>query len=280
MHSMTGYGRAQLDWQGRSIALEVSSVNRRNLEITTSLPREWQSMDRVIGDCIRGRFARGKFHVQLQVRRDESAGAAWDAAGIQKQFEALRDIVEANGEQLVTDGNFWLRLAANAQENESEPDWEKAWAAIEPVLNEALDALGTMRLTEGKALADDIRARLDQLDGWRGEIAELAKESPVNYREVLMERLKKANLELDPDDERVLKEIAIFADRCDVEEELTRLSSHLSQFREAIEASEPIGRKMDFMCQEINREVNTIGSKANNLEITRLVIDCKNELER
>ncbi|WP_309385966.1 YicC/YloC family endoribonuclease [Cerasicoccus frondis] len=277
MNSMTGYGRAQVECLGRLVSLEISSVNRRNLELTSSLPREWQGMERVIAEQVRGRFQRGKFHVQLQLRALSGPEAEWDAGVIQQRFKELQKIA---GQNLTTDASFWLRLAAYTQDNQADIDWEDAWNIIAGTLGEALDSLAQMRATEGQALADDIRQRLERMEAWRVEIAGLSGKSVEYYRETLMERLKKAGLELELDDERVLKEISIFADRCDVEEELTRLASHLMQFQDALGSEEQIGRKLDFMCQEINREVNTIGSKANNLEITRLVIECKNELER
>lgn len=274
---MTGYGRAQVECLGRLASLEISSVNRRNLELTSSLPREWQGMERVIAEQVRGRFSRGKFHIQLQLRALSGPETEWDAKIIQDRFKELQKIAGGN---LQADASFWLRLAAYTQENQVDIDWEEAWNVIAGTLSEALDSLAQMRAAEGEAMAEDIRQRLEQMENWRTEISGLAVKSVEYYRETLMERLKKAGLELELEDERVLKEISIFADRCDVEEELTRLASHLTQFHEIMKSGESIGRKLDFMCQEINREVNTIGSKANNLEITRLVIECKNELER
>ncbi|MEO0795918.1 MAG: YicC/YloC family endoribonuclease [Verrucomicrobiota bacterium] len=277
---MTGYGRAQLQFGGRLISLEISSVNRRNLELSSSMPREWQSMERVIAERLSSRFARGKFHLQIQVKSGDSAKADWDVEGVKARYDALVEIAEACGQSLTADGSFWLRLAQDAQDNQDEQDWEDIWEQLEPVLDEALNALSEMRADEGTALAKDLRQRLEILEERQKEIAQLSASTVPNYRELLLERLKKAKLEIDLEDERVLKEIAIFSDRCDIEEELTRLSSHLQQFHRTLESTEPIGRKMDFLCQEINREVNTVGSKANNLEITRHVIECKNELER
>lgn len=235
-------------------------------------------MERVIGELIRERFARGKFHVQLQLRSISGPENEWDAIAIQKRYKELKKIA---GQDLSADAGFWLQLAAYTQDNQQDIDWEEAWNALSATVNEALDSLAQMRADEGLALAKDISQRLALLESWRGEIAALAPKSVQYYRETLMERLKKAGFEeINLNDERVLKEIAIFADKADIEEELTRLSSHLTQFYAVLESEGSIGRKLDFLCQEINREVNTIGSKANNLEITRLVIECKNELER
>jgi len=278
MNSMTGYGRAQAECLGKLVSLEISSVNRRNLELTASLPREWQGMERVIGELVRGRFARGKFHIQMQLRSLSGPESAWDAEIIQQRFKELKKIA---GQDLTADASFWLRLAAYTQETQADIDWEDAWNVLAATVGEALDSLADMRAKEGHALLEDCNQRLDKLESWRGEIAALAPKSVEHYREALIERLKKAGFEeINLEDERVLKEIAIFADKADIEEEITRLASHLTQFHTVMDSGEPVGRKLDFLCQEINREVNTIGSKANNLEITRLVIECKNELER
>ena len=137
-----------------------------------------------------------------------------------------------------------------------------------------------MREKEGAALQADLTLRITELDSIRAGIAGHAEGTTGNYRDALLERLGQLGLELDTSDERVLKEVALFADRCDISEEITRLSSHFEQFNELLSSQEAVGRKMDFLCQEIHREFNTIGSKANHIEITRAVIDGKNELER
>jgi uncharacterized protein (TIGR00255 family) len=159
---------------------------------------------------------------------------------------------------------------------------------VRPVLAEATDAalkdFLAMRAREGGALAADLASRTALLQQIVTQVKERVRSTAPNYRELLLGRLRQANLEIDLDDERVLKEIAIFADRVDTSEEVTRLESHLQQFADTVEAArtgdEPVGRKLEFILQEINREFNTIGSKANNLEVTRLVIDAKNEVER
>ena len=137
-----------------------------------------------------------------------------------------------------------------------------------------------MRLQEGAALAEDLRERIAELEAFRKQIEKNASGSTQRYRNALLERLKQLDLELDISDERVLKEVAIYADRSDISEETTRLSSHFEQFLGFLSADEATGRKMDFLCQEIHREFNTTGSKSNDIEITRLVIEGKNALER
>jgi uncharacterized protein (TIGR00255 family) len=166
------------------------------------------------------------------------------------------------------------------RENPQQPNWDEYWKDIEAPFENALASIDEMRKTEGASLKEDFLRRLDLLEKYIIEIKLLSKDTPVNYQDQLMQRLRGMKLELNHDDERVLKEVALFCDKIDISEESTRLDSHIGQFRDTVNSSENNGRKMDFMCQELGREINTIGSKANNFEISKLVIDFKNELER
>jgi uncharacterized protein (TIGR00255 family) len=161
-----------------------------------------------------------------------------------------------------------------------EIDTEEAWQAIEPALLAALAGLTMMRETEGSHLKTDFLARLDTLGSFAGKIASEAPARPARQRELLAKRLREAGLDLDPADERVAKELALFADRCDVSEELTRLDSHFSKFREYLEATDAPGRALDFLCQEMFREFNTIGAKANDAGIAQTIVEAKTELEK
>jgi len=165
MNSMTGYGRAQVDWRDRSITVEVSSVNRRNLEVSVSLPREWQTIERVIGETIRARFSRGKFHVQTQVSWGQGGTSLLDKEAVLRGYREIKAVAEAAGESFSPDGVFWLRLINFSEGNQPEPAWEEAGEAVEGALIEALDALAQMRLDEGSALAADLRQRLQTLPG-------------------------------------------------------------------------------------------------------------------
>jgi len=159
-------------------------------------------------------------------------------------------------------------------------DPEAAWLAIEPALEEALAQVLETRAAEGSDLAKDLSTRLDILEQLKNTIAELAPARPQHYRETLFKRLRDAGLDLNLDDERVIREIGLFADRCDISEETTRLDSHIRRFREYLEGSEPAGRPLDFLCQEIHREFNTIGSKASDADIAQNVVAAKTELEK
>jgi uncharacterized protein (TIGR00255 family) len=160
------------------------------------------------------------------------------------------------------------------------PDWRELETTLKTAFDAALNDLNSMRGREGEALAKDLLARLEELELLRKATAEHAKETVALHREALLQRLKQLDLQFDLEDERLLKELALFADRSDISEELTRLDAHFQQFREFIESNNPSGRKMDFLCQEIHREFNTTGSKSSQIEITRTVIESKNALER
>lgn len=281
MKSMTGYGRGSAHDDRLEVTIEINSVNRKSLDIYTSLPRDWQAMEKSIADVSRTYLKRGKVNVAVQVKElNNTAGLSWDDEVVGSTIKGLKELSDKQGVPFEPDANFLLRVITLVGGSNDLPSWEDSWPTVEKALKEALEQISVMRKEEGAALYKDIEMRLKQLQSWEAEIIEQSKDTVPNYRELLFQRLQKANLELDLDDERVLKEISLFADRCDIAEELTRLDSHFEQFFKTIKEEAAVGRKLDFLCQEINREVNTVGSKANNIEITRRVIDCKNELER
>jgi uncharacterized protein (TIGR00255 family) len=164
----------------------------------------------------------------------------------------------------------------------AEPTWnaESVWPSVETALNKALGQLVKMREKEGRFLAEDLTRRLETIAAGAAQVRRLAPETSKRYREQLRARVKEAGLEVPLDDERLVKEVIFFADRCDITEELTRLESHLQQFRDCLKSTEPVGRTLDFLSQEMNRELNTIGSKANAVEISQIVVTLKAELEK
>lgn len=281
MKSMTGYGQGTAHNDTLEVTIEINSVNRKSLDIYTALPRDWQAMEKAIIDCSRNYLQRGKVNIAIQVKDlTNAAGLSWDDDVVGETMKHLKAFAAEQNVPFEPDANFLLRVITVVGGSTQLPSWDASWPVVEEVLKEALEQLSTMRAKEGTALYKDIESRLKQMEAWVAEITEASQTTVEHYRELLFQRLQKAKLELDLEDERVLKEISLFADRCDITEELTRLSSHFEQFYQTIKSDAAVGRKLDFMCQEINREVNTIGSKANNIEITRRVIDCKNELER
>jgi len=277
---MTGYGRATAALGTQTLTVQVNSVNRKGLDLTMKLPDEWQSFEAAIGDAVRKAAMRGKIHVSVEVEGSSRGSADWDDAAVAGVLDQLAKLASARGVALVPSGELLWQIA-NAQRKGSKlPADEAAGELLLKALGLALEGFVSMRRREGQALLADFLVRLEKLKVSAEEIARRAPDVTAGYRGQLLQRLRQAGLELDPGDERVLKEIALFADRCDVSEEITRLRSHMKQLRDLLESKGEIGRKAEFILQEIGREIHTIGSKANDLAISRQVIEFKNELER
>ena len=280
MNSMTGYGRATAALGPQTLTVQVNSVNRRGLDLTLSLPDDWQHFEAAVGDAVRKVALRGKVHVAVEVEGRNSASPDWDQEAIAATLDQLAKVAEARGIKFAPTGELLWQIASSQRTGTKLPADEATARTLLKTLQEALRGLSIMRAKEGEALLVDFLGRLEKLHVAVEAIAQRAPLVTGNYREQLMQRLRQAGLELDINDERVLKEVALFADRCDVTEEITRLKSHFTQFKELLRAEGEIGRKAEFILQEIGREIHTIGSKANDLAISQRVIEFKNELER
>ncbi len=281
MNSMTGFGRGSAANDQLEIVVELTSVNRRNFEMAASLPKEWQCLENKLSQFLRQSLRRGRVNVVVQVQNIQAGDAlSWDEDSVAATLKKLESLAEKSGASLDLDARVLFDVARSHLIRPELPNAEEGWHLMEKALSEAVDKLCAMRLEEGNVLARDLEKRMGLITILIDEIFTLSSEGVQDYREALMKRLKQANLDLDLNDERVLKEIALFADRCDISEEITRLKSHLSQFKQSIGGDELIGRKLEFILQEINREVNTIASKANQTEIINRVLSCKNEIER
>jgi uncharacterized protein (TIGR00255 family) len=281
MKSMTGYGRATSELAGFTLTVQVNSVNRKTLDLMVKLPEEWETLEPQVGELVRKFAARGKVHVDIELTGDKSSKTAtWDEAAASEALDRVAAFAARKGVPFQPTPEL-LWQVANAQRRESEmPAVDAAQAVVLATLTTALRSFSAMRAMEGESLMVDFIKRSELLHRQVEVIVARAPQVPANYREQLMKRLRDAGLELDLNDERVLREIALFADRCDVTEEITRLRSHFEQFAALLKSEGEIGRKAEFLLQEIGREVNTIGSKANDLTIARSVIELKNELER
>jgi uncharacterized protein (TIGR00255 family) len=281
---MTGFGRSSVDVVGAGVRIqvEIHSVNRKTLDIQISAPREWSGHEAIFSEWIGGAFQRGRVNVQIKVElaKDSSDSLAMNTEAMALTLNDLKAFAQAQGFDFTPDSSLVLDLARSVKDKSSLPSWKELKESLQEAFNAALADISAMRLQEGAALADDLRERIAELEEFRKQIEKNASGSTQRYRNALLERLKQLELELDVSDERVLKEVAIYADRSDISEETTRLSSHFEQFLGFLSADEATGRKMDFLCQEIHREFNTTGSKSNDIEITRLVIEGKNALER
>ncbi len=282
MISMTGYGRAAAAFDSYELSVEVSSVNKRNLDVSVSLPREWKDLEIGVAEQVRGYCRRGKVYLSIQMGRlDETGKIVWDDSMVSNVLDRLRDLAERHDVTFAPDADLLYRIVRDCSDSGRLPEAETFRERLDAALDKALQAWSEMRRKEGAILAADMQERAALIREWVREINGLAEETVPAYRELLLRRLRQADLELDLDDDRVLKEVALFADRCDIAEEVTRLMSHLDQLEILLrETNDAVGRKTDFLLQEINREINTIGSKASDIRVSRRVIDCKNELER
>lgn len=280
MNSMTGYGRATATLGAQTLTVQVNSVNRRGLDLSLALPDEWQPFEAAVGDAVRKIALRGKVHVAVEVEGNAGSAAAWDEDGINQALDKLARLAASRGVKFEPTAELLWQIANAQRSGATLPTDEAAQDCLLSTLDQALRGFAVMRAKEGEALLVDFLGRLQKLQHALDTITARAPLISAGYREQLHQRLRQAGLELDINDERVLKEVALFADRADVTEEITRLKSHFAQLRELFKAKGEIGRKAEFILQEIGREIHTIGSKANDLAISQQVIEFKNELER
>ena len=279
--SMTGYGRAERLVEGRRYLFELKSVNHRFLELSIKVPREFSAWEELLRQELQARVARGRVDLYLTVTESEETTTVVkvDKNLVVAYDSALRELARQLHLPEETFLGRILDLPDVVKVIALETDLEKVWPAVREAFQEALDLLLSMRAREGEYLAGDLRDRNQRLKDLVDKIAQRAPAVVVDYRRRLEERLQ----ELQPggiDPVRLAQEVAIMADRCDISEELVRFRSHLNQFAETLMRPEPIGRKLDFLVQEMNREINTIGSKAMDLTIGSLVIEAKGELEK
>ena len=281
---MTGYGRGDCSQDGFKITVELSSVNRKQSEISVNLPRELELLEAPIRDRANRHIARGRLTVRVSLHAGGGRSAARMHLNVPLAKSYARELSRL-AKQLKLPGVVTLDQLARApgvlQTDAELAVEEDLWPAVEKALAKALAQMVRMREREGAHLARDLAKRMGMM---RRAVAQIQKHAPAvaeRYRQQLIERIKNAGLAAPgADDERLLKEVVYFADRSDISEELTRLRSHFQQFEDCRKSKEPVGRMLDFLAQEINREVNTIGSKANNSLISREVVTLKAELEK
>jgi uncharacterized protein (TIGR00255 family) len=279
---MTGYGRGEADHGGTKISVELNSVNRKQSDIVMNLPRDLTELEPRIRQTINEKISRGRMNVlvTLQESANGTRQLALDTGLARSYHEAMLTLqkeLSAPGE--ITIGTI-LQAPGVMRSPEHSIEAMAAWPVLEQALAAALAELIKMREREGKHLAKDLIHRLKILRAEIKEIRTLYPDVVKKYRGALLERIEKAGLNLPIEDERLLKEIAFFADRSDISEELTRLESHLAQFAHHLRKNEPVGRTLEFITQEIFRELNTLGAKSNDAAISQRVVACKSELEK
>ena len=282
IRSMTGFGAGRGEAGGETVAVELRAVNGKFCEVKARLPRELVALELELVKTVKARVHRGV--IDAHVRR-EGVGSRGTlprtdlalAAAYSKALRELKDALGVAGEPSVQD---LAAMEGVISLGEAAPEPAAAAAALQQALGGALDALEQMRRREGEALARDLLARLDAIEKGAAEVARLAPLQVNAVRERLSARIAELTRGVPLDPSRLAQEVALFADRTDVAEELTRLASHLSQARGLIASDAPAGRKLEFLVQEVNREINTVGSKSQHAAIAAQVVELKAEVER
>jgi uncharacterized protein (TIGR00255 family) len=282
---MTAYGRAVQKCEDRDVTVEIRSVNSRYFDCTVRLPRGYLHMEEKIKSFVQNNvISRGKVEIFVNVEK-HTAGVAQVSVDME-YARAYVDALRRLRDELGLKDDITVMSVAKSPDvfsvSHTEEDPEEEWARMEEVLSRAGKDFSAMREGEGERIARDISDKVARVALWREEIAALSKNDTEGYRQKLENRLRNLLDErgIAVDEGRLLTECAIFADRIAIDEELVRLRSHFDGFADILASDEPVGRRLDFLVQEINRETNTIGSKANNARIARIVVNMKGELEK
>lgn len=278
--SMTGFGRAKFEIDGKEFTIEIKSVNHKYNDISVKLPRQISYLEEKIRKVISQKISRGKIDIFVSMldfsEKGKNIRINHEIAKI--YIDELKTLAQENGinsEINITEISK-LPEVLNISNEENE---EEIWENVSQVLNMAIENFIEMRETEGSKIKEDLKTRIEFVKGKVQEISKYSSGLIEEYIVKLESRIKEL-LKVDVvDKDRLAQEIVIFADKSSIEEELTRLNSHINQFSNLLEKDSPVGKKFDFIIQEMNREVNTIGSKANSLEITNCVIELKTEIE-
>lgn len=284
IRSMTGYGRSQAVVDTMNITVELKSVNHRYFEFNSRVPRNYGFLDEKLKSYIGSRVSRGKVecYVSVENLEDDEIEILVNHSLAKSYLNALKDLAETNELNLRDD----LAMSSLARYNDiftvhkKEADEEKIWNAVKSVAETAVDKFIAMRETEGEKLKNDVLSRADLILSKVSVIEERSPETVKEYNDKLLARINEFLSDVQVDEQRILTECAIFADKVAVAEETVRLRSHIDQLRQFLESDEAVGRKTDFLVQEMNREANTIGSKAQDVTIARNVIDIKAEIEK
>ncbi len=284
IRSMTGYGRSQAIVDTMNITVELKSVNHRYFEFNSRVPRNYGFLDEKLKSYIGSRVSRGKVecYVSVENLEDDEIEILINHSLAKSYLNALKDLAETNELNLRDD----LAMSSLARYNDiftvhkQEADEEKIWNAVKSVTETAVDKFIAMREAEGEKLKNDVLSRADLIIEKVSVIEKRSPETVKEYNDKLLARINEFLSDIQVDEQRIATECAIFADKVAVAEETVRLRSHIDQLRQFLESSEAVGRKTDFLVQEMNREANTIGSKAQDVTIARNVIDIKAEIEK
>ncbi len=282
-HSMTGYGKGEINLDGKEFVLEIKSVNSRYCDMYIKLPRNIMAFEEKIRSVVGKRVSRGKLDIMVNFsdRSEGSKEVILDkplASAYLKALEELRDTYKLKDDISIS---IISRFPDVLSIEKNEDDMEELWAMLEQALDKALKGLAEMRLREGKELKKDLLMRGEKVIALLNEIVERAPGVILEYKGKLEARITELleNRAI-VDEARIAMEVAMFADKCAIDEEVVRLKSHMLQMTEILDLKEPVGRKLDFLVQEMNREANTIGSKSNDIVITKNMLEIKSEIEK
>ena len=282
LRSMTGYGRCERMAEGKKILAEIKSVNQRFTDYNIKVPRHLAFLEDKVRELASQRIARGKVDIYILVESYEEADKeiTLNEALAKNYVEVLRQLKEEFNLDGDINVNTVSRFSDIFRSERKEEDQELIWKVVADTMNEALDAFIAMREREGERIQKDLCARIYYMKELAQKVDERSPQTVAEYKERLYSKIKEVLDEREVDEARVLTEVAIFADKVAVNEETVRLSSHFDEFYAIINGGEPAGRRLDFLIQEINREVNTIGSKAQDLDIAKTVVELKGEIEK
>lgn len=280
--SMTGYGRAGAVLHGRDIKVELRSVNSRYLEYSSRLPRSCFFLEDKLKKLVAARVSRGKVELSLSIQNvtaaDTVVSVNWGLA--EGYRAALTSMVERMDLKNDVTVGMLARFPDVLTQTAAPTDEDALWQDVESFANQAIDAFVAMRAAEGEKLKADVESRLQNVEALVGQIEQATEGRVKAYSDRLYARLQELLEDRNIEESRLVTEAAIFADKTAIDEETVRLHSHVAQYRQILELNEPIGRKLDFLTQELNRESNTIGSKCQDVAITRLVVELKSEIEK
>ena len=282
LKSMTGFGRAQKEIDGYVITVELKSVNHRYFEFSSRVPRQYGFLDEKLKSYINGKVSRGKIecYVTIEALNTDTADVVVNHTLATAYVNALKEIAETYELKDDFGASTISRFPEVLIVRKSDEDEEKLWGYVQEVCSDAIDKFVAMREVEGSKMKDDIYSRGQFILDCVSYIEERSPQTVKEYNDKLVERVHELLGDVSLDESRILQEVAIYADKVAVAEETVRLRSHIGQLNTFISSDEPVGRKMDFLVQEINRETNTIGSKANDVDIARKVVDIKAEVEK
>lgn len=279
---MTGFGRCLESVDGKTIIVEIKSVNHRYFEFSSRVPRSCGYLDEKLKSFIQGKVSRGKIDVGVSIQSDSVSDEKIEVnSEVAKGYiTALRSANEELGLEDDLTLSRIMRLPDIFDVKKIEEDEETVWNEVKSVAEKALERFIAMREAEGKKMREDILSRLDYITELVEKIEKKSPETTEKYRKKLFDKISEVLKDTNVDEQRILTEAAIFSEKTAVDEETVRLRSHINQCREMLSMNEAVGRKLDFLIQEFNREANTIGSKCQDIEITKVVVDLKSEIEK